>query len=195
VRRVGASLVVIGCVALAAWGISVRRGWSALDSGTQARIEHVLSQQAARIARHPVRVRCDTRGTHVGSVQDADGIAEVGGRDAWLTPGICYRLYKLIDHKDTHAVSSTGRAIAVLAHESWHLEGIADEGVANCYAFQSGVAIGARLGVTPADAYALMREQLATNGFDSSGDPRYLVPSGCKNDGRLDLDRSSSRFP
>ena len=194
-RRVGASLVVVAFVAVVAWGISLRRGWSALDHGTQSRIEQVLSRQAQRIAGHPVRVRCDTKGAHVGAVQESDGVAEVGGKNAWLTPGICYQLYKLIDRKDPHAFSPTGRAIAVLAHEAWHLHGVSNEGVTNCYAFQSGVDIGRRLGLSSARARALMREQLATNGFDSSGAPQYLVPPGCHDGGRYDLHRSSSRFP
>jgi len=194
-RRLGASLVVVAFVALVAWGISIRRGWSALDHGTQSRIEHVLSGQAQRIAGHPVRVRCDTKGTHVGAVQESDGVAEVGGRNAWLTPSICFQLYKLIDHKDPQAFSPTGRAIAVLAHEAWHLRGVSNEGVTNCYAFQSGVDIGRRLGLSAARARALMHEQLATNAFDSSGDPRYLVPAGCRNGGRFDLHRSASQFP
>jgi hypothetical protein len=194
-RRAGVSLVVMAFVGLAAWGISVRRGWSALDHGTQSRVEHVLSRQAQRIAGHPVRVRCDNKGTHVGAVQESDGIAEVGGHTAWLTPAICFQLYKLIDHKDTHAFSPTGRAIAVLAHEAWHLHGVSNEGVTNCYAFQSGVGVGRRLGLSPARARALMREQLATNAFDSSGAPQYLVPPGCHDGGRYDLHRSSSQFP
>jgi hypothetical protein len=194
-RRLVVSLVVVGFVAAAAWGISVRRGWSSLDHGTQSRVEQVLSRQAQRIAGHPARVRCDTKGTHVGAVQETDGIAEVGGRNAWLTPSICFQLYKLIDHKDTHAFSATGRAIAVLAHEAWHLQGVSNEGIANCYAFQSGVGIGRRLGLSSSRARALMREQLATNAFDSSTDPQYLVPPGCTNGGRFDLNRSSSAFP
>jgi len=194
-RRVGASLVVVAFVAVVAWGISVRRGWNALDHGTQNRIEQVLSHQAAEIAGHSVRVRCDSKGVHVGAVQEADGIAEVGGRNAWLTPAICFQLYKVIDHKDLHSFSPTGRAIAVLAHEAWHLHGVSNEGVTNCYAFQSGVEIGRRLGLSSSRARALMREQLATNGFDSAGDPQYLVPAGCANGGRFDLHPSSSQFP
>jgi hypothetical protein len=194
-RRVGVSLAVLAFVAVIAWGISIRRGWSALDHGTQARVEQVLSRQAQAIADHPARVRCDTKGTHVGAVQEADGVAEVGGRNAWLTPGLCFQLYKLIEHKDTHSFSATGRAIAVLAHEAWHLHGVSDEGVANCYAFQSGVEIGRRLGLSSSRAHSLMREQLATNSFDSSDDPRYLVPAGCTNGGRFDLHPSSQRFP
>jgi hypothetical protein len=189
------SLAVVAFVAAVAWGIDVRRGWSALDAGTRTRVERVLSHQAQAIAGHPVTVRCDSKGKHVGVVQESDGLAEVGGTNAWLTPAICFRLYQLVDHKETHSFNPTGRAIAVLAHEAWHLQGVADEGVANCYAFQSGVEIGVRLGLSSSRARALMREQLATNGFDSSGDPRYLVPAGCRDGGRLDLHRSSKQFP
>jgi hypothetical protein len=194
-RRVGLSLAVVAFVALIAWGISVRRGWTALDHRTQTRIEQVLGRQAQRIAGHPVHVRCDTKGTHVGAVQESDGLAEVGGRNAWLTPSICFRLYNVIDHHDTHSFSPTGRALAVLAHEAWHLHGVADEGVTNCYAFQSGVLIGVRLGLSPSRAHALMREQLATNAFDSTGAPQYRVPPGCRNGGRYDLHPAASQFP
>jgi len=101
----------------------------------------------------------------------------------------------VIDRKDTHAFSPTGRAIAVLSHEAWHLQGVADEGLANCYAFQSGVSVAIRLGLSPARARALMREQLATNASDSSSAPQYLVPAGCHDGGRYDLRPASSRFP
>jgi hypothetical protein len=194
-RRVAASAAVLAVVALVAWGVSIRRGWSSLDQATQTRVEQVISHQAARIAGHPARVHCDSAGRHVGVVQEADGLAEVGGTNAWLTPGICFRLYRLIDHHDSSSFSSTGRAIAVLAHEAWHLQGVADEGVANCYAFQSGVGTGIRLGLSSSRARALMREQLADNASDSASDPRYLVPAGCSNGGRYDLNRGSSQFP
>jgi hypothetical protein len=194
-RRFGASLVVIAFVALVAWGIGIRRGWSSLDTTTRAGVEHVLSQEAARIAGHSAHVHCDTAGHHVGAVQEADGLAEVGGRNAWLTPAICYQLYRVIDKHDTHTFSPTGRAIAVLAHEAWHLHGVADEGVANCYAFQSGVTVGMHFGLSASFARALMREQLADNASDSSSNPQYLVPAGCHNGGRYDLDRGSSAFP
>ena len=194
-RRLAASVLVVAFVALVAWGVSVRRGWSSLDQATQTQVEQAISQQAARIANHAVRVRCDSAGRHVGVVQEADGIAEVGGTDAWLTPAICFQLYRLIDRHDSRSFSPTGRAIAVLAHEAWHLRGVADEGVANCYAYQSGVTIGIRLGLSSSRARALMREQLADNASDSASDPRYLVPAGCSNGGRYDLNSRSSPFP
>jgi hypothetical protein len=182
-------------VALVVWGIGLRRGWSSLDHATQTQVQRVLSQQASLIAGHPAAVHCDTAGRHVGAVQEADGLAEVGGSNAWVTPAICYQLYRVIDKHDTHSFSPTGRAIAVLAHESWHLHGVEGEGVANCYAFQSGVTVGTRLGLSASFARSLMREQLADNASDSAGAPEYLVPSGCANGGRYDLHPGSAQFP
>jgi hypothetical protein len=198
-RRLSARLlgpaIVLTAVGLIVWGVSVQRGWSALDAATHARVQRDLSREARRIAGHPAQVICDTSGHHVGSVQEADGLAEVGGTHAWLTPGICYTLYQVIAGKDKHPGSGTGRAIAVLAHESWHLHGVSNEGLANCYAFQSGVQVGVDLGLGRATAQTLMHQQLADNGVDSASDPRYLVPRGCHNGGRYDLNPASSTFP
>lgn len=192
-RRAVVPLLVLAAAGLVVWGVSVRRGWTSLPAGTQARVQHILSREAARIAGHSATVRCDTEGRHVGAIQDADGLAEVGGDDAWVTPGICFSLYRVIEGHTAHVGRGTGRAIAVLAHEAWHLRGVPDEGVANCYAFQSGVTVGTRLGLPPATARGLMRQQLADNA--DVGDARYVVPAGCRDGGRFDLHPSSHRFP
>ena len=75
----------------------------------------------------PVAIRCDDSGSYVGAVQHADGVALVGGDLAYLTPDRCLDLYRLA-FKDEERGSQTGRAIAVLAHETWHLRGVGDEG-------------------------------------------------------------------
>ena len=116
----------------------------------------------------------------MGIVQHADGIAEVGGRNAYLTPEICYRLYRLAYKDDEGAFSQTARAIAVLAHEAWHLHGETDEGITNCYAFQSGVSLGRRLGLSEGTAARMMRQQLADNATYGRSAPEYLVPSECR---------------
>ena len=187
-------VLVLGAVALIVWGVSVRRGWSALDSTTQARVEHTLTSEARKIAGHPVTIVCDTSGRHVGAVQEADGLAQIGGTHAWLTPGICYQLSRVIDGHAGHPGRGTGHAIAVLAHESWHLRGVENEGVVNCYAYQSGVQVGVDLGLSRSVAYGLMRQALSDNAVDA-GDPRYVVPAGCKNGGKYDLHPASSQFP
>jgi hypothetical protein len=141
-----------------------------------------------------VRVGCDAEGRAVGVVQHADGIAEVGGDDALLTPEICFRLHRLAEG-DEGPFAPTARALAVLAHEAWHLQGVANEGVANCYAYQSGVELGTRLGLSESTAARMMRQQLAENAIQARGAPAYLVPPECRNGGELDLDPGSRRFP
>ena len=122
-----------------------------------------FSAEAARVAGKPVRLRCDTSGRIVGAVQHADGVAIVGGDRAYLTPELCFALYRLTHDGEVPSFSRTARAIAVLAHEAWHLRGVRDEGVTECYALQSGVRVGRRLGLdeergAPDDALAARRQ-------------------------------------
>jgi hypothetical protein len=74
-----------------------------------------------------------------------DGIAEVGGNLAYLAPERCLDLYRLAFNGEVRS-SQTGRALAVLAHEAWHLRGERNEGTTECYALQSAVDIGRRFG-------------------------------------------------
>jgi hypothetical protein len=171
-----------------------RASWQKLPAHERAATLVVLEQQAARNAGHPAQVYCDTSGRHVGYVQDADGLAEVGGRRMWLTPGICYRLAKA-KHLSSATEASTGHAIAVLAHEAWHLHGVRSEAIANCYAYQSGVGVGRALGLSAGTARRLMRTQLADNPSDFAGDPAYVVPPGCHRGGSLDLRLDGPHIP
>jgi hypothetical protein len=170
-------------------------GWDAVSAADRTRAEAVLSREAGRIAGHEANVRCDTSGDYVGVTRDADGLAYVGGSRAYLTPSICDTLYQLAFKHRTQSFPRTGRAIAVLAHEAWHLQGVADEGLANCYAFQSGVAVGEALGLSEGTARSMMRQQLATNASDAATAPEYLVPAECRNGGVHDLDPGSEDFP
>ena len=188
-------VAVLGVLAFVLFVLVPDRGWDGLDEADQSRTVALLSSEAGRIAGHEVVIHCDARGEAVGIVQHADGIAEVGGRNAYLTPEICYRLYRLAFEHDEGAFSQTARAIAVLAHEAWHLRGETDEGITNCYAFQSGVALGRRLGLSDGTAARMMRQQLADNATYGRSAPEYLVPGECRDGGRLDLAPGSSRFP
>jgi hypothetical protein len=157
-------------------------GWDAVSSANKAKAEAVFSREASLIAGHEAQVTCDESGEFVGFVQDADGRAEVGGDNAYLTPGICDTLYQLAFKDRVKSFPRTARAIAVLGHEAQHLRGVRDEGLANCYGFQSGVQIGVNLGLSESRAKAMMREQLATNPSDSASNPQYRVPSDCRVD-------------
>jgi hypothetical protein len=168
-------------------------GWQQLPRQTRAAAEAQFSRLAAEIAGHRVTVSCGDR--NVGYVQGDDGLAQVGGRQAWLTSGICLALVRLRDGKIDPRGESASHAVVVLAHESWHLRGVASESLANCFAYQSGVGVAEKLGVSPSAAEAMMREQLAENGAVFADDPAYLIPSGCSDGGGYDLHPNSSRFP
>jgi hypothetical protein len=194
-RHVAAAAVLVLLTALL-FLVPWRPGnWQRLSEPNRAAAQALYSRIATTIAGHPSQVGCDTAGRHVGVTQDADGLAVVGGRRAWLTPSICFTLYQLKTHRIRPDSAAAGRAIAVLAHEAWHLRGQASEALANCYGFQSGVEVGVELGLSQHRARQLMREQLAASVSDYANNPAYLVPSGCHNDGSYDLHPRDPSFP
>jgi hypothetical protein len=193
-RGVAAGLGVLAALALLVWFVESRSGWDALDRRTRAAATERFSEEAARIAEKPVGVRCDESGDFVGVVQHADGAAQVGGEIAYLTPAICLSLYRLA-FEDEVVSSQTARAIAVLAHEAWHLRGVGDEGETECYALQSGVELGRRLGLSEGRAQQMMRQQLTENALRTGGSFEYRVPPECRDGGRLDLAPDDTRFP
>lgn len=194
VRRFVVALGVIGAVAVAIWLVESRTGWDSLDSSTRTESVERFAGEASLIAGKPVTIYCDESGDFVGAVQHADGVAEVGGDHAYLTPKICLDLYRLAFEDEVRG-SQTARAIAVLAHEAWHLRGEGDEGTTECYALQSGVELGRRLGLSEGRARQLMRQQLTENALRLQGSFEYRVPAECRDGGRLDLDAVSGRFP
>ena len=155
-----------------------RPSWQKLPAHTRAATLATMTREASRIAGRPAVIICDVKAKHVGYVQDADGLAEVGGSRMWITPGVCYRLAK-VPRMTGSTETATGRAIAVLAHEAWHLHGVRSESLANCYAYRSGIRVGQALGLSASTARRLMHEQLADNPADFAG-TAYVVPHGCR---------------
>ena len=186
-------LGVIAALAAIVW-FAGSRGWDGLNDDQKAEATARYSAEASRIVGRPVEIRCDESGRIVGAVQHSDGVAEVGGNVAYLTPARCYDLYRQA-FEGGGPFSQTARAVAVLAHESWHLKGERDEGRTECFALQSGVDLARRLGATDDTARRMMRQQLAENALRTSGDAEYLVPPECRDGGELDLNPGSSRFP
>lgn len=171
-----------------------RASWQKLPAHDRAATLAILDREAAKIAGRPAQVMCDVSGRHVGYVQDADGLAEVGGHRMWLTSGICYRLAK-VRHLTAGTELAAGHAVAVFAHEAWHLHGVTNEGLANCYAYQSGVSVGRELGLSEGTARRLMHQQLADNPADFADARAYVVPSGCHSGGAFDLKLDGTHFP
>ena len=193
-RRFVAGLGLIGALALTFWFVESNTGWNGLDASTRAEAEARFSEEASRVAAKPVTIRCDESGDYVGAVQHADGVALVGGDLAYLTPERCLDLYRLAFEGEVRP-NRTGRAIAVLAHESWHLRGVSDEGTTECYALQSGVELGRRLGLSADRAERIMRQQVVDNELRGRTSPEYRIPPDCEDGGRLDLNPDSERFP
>ena len=191
-RGLLAGLALIAALGALAWVVDSRSGWGGLDEDARAAAERRFSEEASRIVGRDVEVRCDESGQRVGFVQHTDGVAEVGGRLAYLAPDRCHELYRLAFANET--TGTTGRAIAVLAHEAWHLRGVRDEGVTQCYALQSGVELGQRLGLDEQEARRLMRRELSANaGRGTSFE--YFVGPECRDGGELDLSPGSDGFP
>ena len=194
VRRFVAGLGFIAALALVFWVVESRTGWNGLDASTRAEATARFSGEASRVADKQVTIRCDDSGDYVGAVQHADGVAVVGGDLAYLTPERCLDLYRLA-FKDEVRSNRTGRALAVLAHEAWHLRGVSDEGTTECYAMQTGVEIGQRFGLSADEARQMMRQQLVDNALRSQTSPDYRIPPDCRDGGRLDLKPDTAQFP
>jgi len=186
-------LGVIAALAAIVW-FAGSRGWDGLNDEQKSEATARFSAEASRIVGRRVQIRCDESGRIVGAVQHSDGVAQVGGDVAYLTPARCYDLYRQA-FEGGGPFSQTARAVAVLAHESWHLKGERDEGRTECFALQSGVDLARRLGASDDTARRMMRQQLAENALRATGDAEYLVPPECRDGGELDLNPGSSRFP
>jgi hypothetical protein len=194
VRRFALGLGLIAVLLGAIWFVESRTGWDSLSGETKAAAVARFSAEASRIADKPVSIRCDEARDYVGAVQHADGVAVVGGELGILTPEICNDLYRLAFEGETTG-SRTGRAVAVLAHEAWHLRGVGDEGTTECYALQSGVGLGTRLGLSEDTARRLMRQQLVENQLRGASTLEYRIPADCRDGGRLDLAPVRESFP
>ena len=194
VRRFLTGVAIIGLLSLTAWVVESRTGWSSVDGDARVAAVERFSDEASRIAGKPVQIRCDESRDYVGFVQHSDGVALVGGDRAYLTPEICHDLYRLAFDGENRG-NPTGRAVAVLAHESWHLQGVSDEGTTECYALQSGVELGTRLGLSEERARQLMRQQLTENALRGAGSSEYRVSPECRDGGPLDLRPADDSFP
>jgi hypothetical protein len=193
-RRFAIGLGVIAALVAAVVIIDGGRGWSAVPGERRAEAVARFSEAASEIAGKPVSIRCDEARDYVGAVQHADGVAVVGGELAILTPEICHDLYRLAFEGEVTG-ARTGRAVAVLAHEAWHLRGERDEGRTECYGLQSGVELGERLGLDEDEARRLMRQQLTENQLRGLETIEYRVGPECRDGGELDLDPLSGDFP
>jgi hypothetical protein len=82
--------------------------------------------------------------------------------------------------------------IVTLAHESWHLRGVMDEGQTQCYAVQTVERTARALGVGPVDAHLLALGVAADDAAAPRGE--YHSPD-CRPGGRFDLHPCTPDWP
>ena len=82
--------------------------------------------------------------------------------------------------------------IVTLAHESWHLRGIAEEARTQCYAVQSVEVVAERLGVTDVDARAIAVRVAYDNAHMPVGE---YHSAQCRPGGAYDLRPDTPRWP
>ncbi len=165
-----------------------------------------LGRIASEIAGRQVGVRCP--GFLAGLV-DVHGEAgrvsfDAAGRPADhtdLSPQTCKELlglarvdFSCVDRgaECGYRQFSAGWAAHTLAHESFHLRGVQDEGVAECYAFQDTAFVAVRLGVPPETARKLTG-WLFVRGYPN--EPPDYHSSRCYAGGPLDIRHGSPAWP
>jgi len=195
VRLLAALLLVVG--ALAAVGFARHED--------RIRQQDRLAVIASELAGRPVHVHCPT---FLGGLVDTHGEAgrvqfDPSGRPAdhtELAPETCKALRHL-DRVDFRCIArdncgysqfQAAWAAHTLAHESFHLRGFGEEGVAECYALQNTAFVAERLGVAPDEAKQLQAWVYA-KGYPN--EPEEYHSSKCYAGGPLDLQPQSADFP
>jgi hypothetical protein len=195
VRLIAAALLIVG--ALAAVGFARRED--------RIHQQKTLAAIATELAGRPVGVHCpgflaslvDTRG-EAGRVQfGADGRP---ANHTDLAPSTCAALRHL-DRVDFTCVArascgfkefKAAWAAHTLAHESFHLRGFQDEGIAECYALQNTAFVAERLGLPTKQALEL-QAWVYKDGYPN--EPEDYRSSNCYDGGPLDLRPQSAVFP
>ena len=194
-RLIAAALLIAG--ALAAVGFARRED--------RIHEQETLGAIATELAGRPVGVHCpgflkslvDTHG-EAGRVQfGADGRP---ANHTDLAPSTCTALRHL-DEVDFTCVGANrcdykefkaAWAAHTLAHESFHLRGFEDEGIAECYALQNTAFVAERLGV-PTEQAQQLQAWLYKDGYPN--EPQDYQAAGCYDGGPLDLRPQSAVFP
>jgi hypothetical protein len=83
-------------------------------------------------------------------------------------------------------------AVDVLAHESWHLRGVIDEGETECRSLQTIAWTAQQLGATGDQGHAMALAQY-TGAYEEM--PEAYRSGGCADGGPLDMRPGDDRFP
>lgn len=182
-RRASFLAVLVALVGFQAW-------WFQRQTPTETRLERV----AGEIAGHPVDVYCPSLWKRLIDVSSFKGEAYLDangpGTHATLAHDVCVTFEDLPDKgfpdlaclSDGEAACDDWRrdvalAIHVLAHESWHLAGVTDESITECYAVQTDASLARTFGASPAAAEQLAAFHLKRG--PSASLPQYRISTDC----------------
>ena len=196
-------LLLIGAVAGAAAYFFLLRP----DIG---KTEEMLAEVASQIAGRPVSINCQ------GVIADAVDVSAAEGEVAFdedgkpadvaeLKRGTCHDLADFPDSVNDERyrclvspdpcpkdIEKYVLAVHILTHEAWHLRGVRDERIAECYAIQTDELVASRLGAGPSLARAMAVYYAKEKYTELSS--TYRTPA-CRNGGRYDLNRGSHAWP
>ena len=186
--------------------------WWLVDRHDRVTNQHRLAAIATDIARRPVEVRCPgpvgrimtPAETTAGAVYtDADGNLP---DETKLREPVCEELDALAEGRRGAQLACAARstscaedvrslawAVNTLAHEAFHLRGILDEALTECYAMQSLAQTAERLGAAPGQAHGLA--VLHWESSPTEKPEQYQVPAGCADGGRHDLRKADPAWP
>jgi hypothetical protein len=182
--------------------------FSAWQFVRRAENENRLALVASEIAMRDVDVSCPGFWTRLVEITPNAGWVDFDahgrpGRKASLSATTCRGLERVWRRDQTSFAcligggcdQNTVRAvygIVTLAHESWHLRGILDEGRTQCYAIQTTERVALRLGVEPAAA-RLIALRVAAD--DAAAPPGEYHSPQCRPGGEYDLHPETRDWP
>jgi hypothetical protein len=187
-------------------------GWLLLERHDRLVNQRRLAAVASEIAGRPVQIRCPGVVGRVLSWDIVEGSVrfDAYGRpasDAQLRTASCAELDALAEGRRAAVLAcvaappaagcepgagALASAVDVLAHESFHLRGIMDEGETECRSLQTMALAAQRLGATAEQGHALAAHEYRT-GYQLMPD-RYRSPA-CADGGPLDLHPDDPRWP
>ena len=168
--------------------------------------EKIAEAVAGRLTRHTVSVRCGD----IGEPSYVLGVTPFVGNHALdyflMRPDECTYLAwfhqaparwdpRTCAGGDCQYVPDIAMALAVVAHESYHILGYVNEARVECYGMQSIWYVANRLGATVAESQAIA-SFYATQMYPErrTQTPAYWSPD-CRNGGKYDLRPQSSAWP
>src|SRR3954454_7859397 len=203
------AIALAGAFAVAAQASA--RPVTALDRALLARPatyeEQIAEQVARRLTGHHASVRCGALGMSNPNVLGVTPLLHNRSFDYFLMrPAECTFLAwfrqapsrwdpRSCSASDCAHLGDIAMALAVVAHESYHVLGYSNEAQVECYGMQSIWFVASKLGASVSESQALA-SLYATRIYPSrrTQTPAYWSPE-CRDGGKYDLRRSLARWP